>query len=67
VQEEWDEHLPRKPSSSSPPLPKGNLAGDDGEQSICRRCQLNSLAVLNDSEEFFPISNCLGRTSMIIK
>jgi hypothetical protein len=49
------------------PLLKGNLAEDDGEQSICRRCQPNSLAISNDNEELFPISCHLGRTSLLIK
>jgi hypothetical protein len=63
---EWEEHLPLKPSSCTPFL-KGNLAGHDGEQSICHCHQLNSLAVSNDSEELFPISSHLGRTSILKK
>jgi hypothetical protein len=43
------------------------MVGDDGEQSICRRYQPNSLTVLNDSKELFPISSHLGRTSLPIK
>jgi hypothetical protein len=66
VREDREEHLPSNPSSCTPFL-KGNLAEDDGEQSICRCHQLNSLAVSNDSEELFPISSHLGRTSLLIK
>jgi hypothetical protein len=43
------------------------LVGNDGEQSICRCCQPNSLAISNESEELFPISNRLGRTSLLMK
>jgi hypothetical protein len=66
VREDWEEHLPRKPSSCTPFL-KDNLAGDDDEPSICRRCQPNSLAILNDGKELFPVSNCLRRTGLLIK
>jgi hypothetical protein len=41
VREDWKEHLPRKPPSCTPFL-KGNLTGDDDEQSICHRRQPNS-------------------------
>jgi hypothetical protein len=69
VREDWEEHLPRKPSSCTPFL-EGNLAGDDDEQSICRHRQPNSLAALtvsNDSEELLPISSRLERTSLLIR
>jgi hypothetical protein len=36
VQEDWQEYFPRKPSSCIAFL-EDNLAGDNGEWSICRR------------------------------
>jgi hypothetical protein len=56
VREDWEEHLPRKPSSCTPFL-KGTLAGDAGVQSICRHCQLNFVTVLGDSEELYLLSS----------
>jgi hypothetical protein len=58
VRKDWEEHLSRKPSSCTPFL-KGTLAGDVGEQSICRRCRLNSLSISGDNEELYlPGSSC---------
>jgi hypothetical protein len=36
------------------PLPQGQLGGDNGEQSICRRRWPNSLTVSDDSEDVTP-------------
>jgi hypothetical protein len=66
VWEDWEEHLPRKPSSCTPFL-KDGLAGDDGEQSIRHHRQPNSLTVSNGGEDLFPISSHLGRASLLIK
>jgi hypothetical protein len=52
VREDWEEHLPRKPSSCTAFL-KGTLAENADEQSICCHRQLNSLAILGDSEELY--------------
>jgi hypothetical protein len=63
VRNAWQKHLPLKPSSCTPFL-EDNLVGNNGKQSIHRCHWMNSLAILDDSEELYPSPSHLGRTSL---